>query len=268
MWHAAPRFPSLVLFVALGFLGSAVASAGDIPPQGQAEVFIGVIPVIGSTPGQLGSFFKTAVQLYNPNSTSYSGRVVFHPGGTPGKASDPSLSITVPAQSTLYYPDFLPAMGVATGLGSLDVFVPAGETRPLVSTSRVYNDAGTAGTTGFNESFEDLDRFAGAGDKAYLVCASDPALFRLNIGVRTLGHGATLIATLRSATGTYITSINKTYPANFYQQVSIDSFLEGLATVHGNENLTFQILTGEVLIYGATVDNRTQDPSLALASRD
>ena len=265
MRHSDRGSSYLVLSLALAFLAATTAVAGDLAPQGQAEAFIGVIPVVGSTPGQGGSYFKTAVQLYNPNSTAYSGRVVFHPGGASGQAGDPSFNITVPAQSMLYYADFLPAIGVATGLGSLDVYVPFNETRPFVANSRVYNDGGASGTTGFSESFEDLDSFATAGDKVYLVCSPDPALFRLNVGVRTLSHGATLVATLRSANGTYITSINKSYPATFYQQVSVDSFLEGLATVHGNESLTFQILTGEVLVYGATVDNRTQDPSLAVA---
>src|SRR5262249_8298346 len=38
------------------------------------------LPVVISSPGALGSFFKTSSQLHNPTDSPISGRAVFHPG--------------------------------------------------------------------------------------------------------------------------------------------------------------------------------------------
>jgi len=39
------------------------------------------------------------------------------------------------------------------------------------------------------------------------------------------------------------------------------------AAVAGNEGLTLQITAGEAVIYGATVDNTTNDSSMSVARR-
>jgi hypothetical protein len=246
----------------------ATAVAAETDPQGSdADIFVGVIPVVGSTPGAFGSYFRTAIQLYNPNASAFSYRLVFHPGNVPGSAGDPSFSGTVPPGTTVYYPDFLPAIGVPTGLGSLDVFVPTGETRTLAGTFRVYNDGGAAGTSGFNESFIDGNTFFTAGDTLLMICSPDPSKFRFNVGVRTLGNGASMTATLRSSSGAVVKTVTKSYLANFFQQTTLDAFLGG-ATLVGNESLTLQMTAGEAIVYGATADNITQDPSVSFAQRE
>src|SRR5437867_4600194 len=51
-----------------------------------------VVTVVGSTPGALGgSFFRTTLQLHNPRTGTISGHLVYHPQGTSGSASDPSV---------------------------------------------------------------------------------------------------------------------------------------------------------------------------------
>jgi virginiamycin B lyase len=50
-----------------------------------------VLPVVGSTPGLAGSYFRTSLQLHNPAREPALGRIVFHPTGVSGSASDPSL---------------------------------------------------------------------------------------------------------------------------------------------------------------------------------
>jgi hypothetical protein len=157
-------------------------------------------------------------------------------------------------------------MGVASGLGSLDVYLPIGETRKLATTFRVYNDGGSSGTSGFNEELVPFHKFFVSGATVLLTCPPDPAKSRLNVGVRTLGDGATIVATLRGPSGTSIKSVTKTYAANYFEQVTLDAFLGG-APVSGNESLTLQITAGQAVLYGATVDNTTNDSSASLAQR-
>ena len=225
-----------------------------------------VLPVVGSAPGSNGSYFKTSMQAFNPATTPYTVRLVFHPAGASGSASDPSKTVTVPAGGVLFYADLLPAMGIASGLGSLDVYLPVGETRKLATTFRVYNDGGAAGTSGFNEDLVPFNRVFVSGATVLLTCPPDPAKSRLNIGVRTLGDGASITATLRNASGGTVKSATKTYAANYFEQKTLDGFLGG-ATVVGNESLTLQITAGQAVVYGATVDNTTNDSSASLAVR-
>ncbi len=225
-----------------------------------------VLPVVGSGPGSHGSYFKTSMQAYNPSTKNFPLRLVYHPGGVPGGPSDPSKQITVLAGQVLYIPDLLPVMGVASGFGSLDVYFAVGETRTLATTFRVYNDGGAAGTSGFNEDVVPLNRVFVSGAAVSLTCPPDPSKLRLNVGVRTLGDGATITATLRNAAGATVKTVSKTYAANYSEQKTLDGFLGG-ATVTGNESLTLQITAGEAIVYGATADNITNDPSVTLAHR-
>src|SRR5712692_1639733 len=109
MNHRRVRIGTMTLLFILGttLLVSAV--------EGQTDVRIAVLPVVGSTPGAFGSYFKTAIQIYNADTVSHNYRVVYHPGGVPGSPSDPSGTLTLPAGAVQYYADFLPAIGISTG---------------------------------------------------------------------------------------------------------------------------------------------------------
>src|SRR6266496_6609535 len=104
------------------------------------------LPVVASTPGANGTFFKTSVQLHNPGPAAIAGQIVFHASGTSGSSSDPALPYSLAPGQTQSIADLLPAMG-RSGLGSADIEVTSGS--PPVATARVFNDAGAEGTTGF-----------------------------------------------------------------------------------------------------------------------
>jgi hypothetical protein len=59
-------------------------------------------------------------------------------------------------------------------------------------------------------------------------------------------------------------TVTRTYPPNYFEQRDSGAFLNG-AAVAANESLTIQVVAGSAIVYGATVDNRTNDPSLQLA---
>ena len=222
-----------------------------------------VVPVVGSTPGALGqAFFRTSVQLFNPGSIRMTGRLVYHPAGAPAMAGDPFLSYSLEPGETRAIGDLLPAMGL-TGLGSLDVFPDTGTATPFLLV-RVFNDAGAGGTTGFVEEAIAPARALVAVETGFLISPPDTALYRFNVGVRTLGSGATIAITVRNSAGTVTRTLTRTYPPNYFEQRDSASFLSG-PPIGANESIAVQIVSGSAIVYGATVDNHTNDPSLQLA---
>ena len=217
-----------------------------------------VVPVVISQPGLQGSNFRTALQLYNPGVTLATGRLVFHPQGVPGASTDPSTTYTLNPGQTLFLGDIVATLG-QTGIGSLDIVPTAGPT-PFASV-RIYNDLGAPGTLGFTEqSFKPNDALQ-AGGRGILVSPFDPFFFRLNVGVRTLGAGASIVITVRDANGSVLRTITRTYLANFFQQTDVASFLGGVA-LGANQTVTVDVVSGSLFLYGATADNRTNDPAV------
>jgi hypothetical protein len=223
------------------------------------------LPVVGSTAGSLGSFFKTSVQLYNPQDTTISGKIVFHPGSTAGSDSDPSMTYSLAARKTIAYPDLLPAMGIASGLGTADIVTDVNSPLP-VALARVFNDAGAAGTTGLTEEAFKAEEALQQGESGVLVAPTDMVKFRLNIGVRTLGSGASMTLTVRDKDGVVVKTVDKSFDPTFFTQVGSGVILDGYV-LKGGETITVAINSGSALVYGATTDNTTQDPSVQFAKK-
>ncbi|HEX3581875.1 MAG TPA: hypothetical protein VH087_08950, partial [Thermoanaerobaculia bacterium] len=220
-----------------------------------------VIPVAGSLPGNFGSFFRTAVQMFNPLSSTMHVRVVFHTQGQNGADTDPSMQVSLAPGETRYYSDILPSLG-QSGLGSLDL-VPLDGALPLV-VARIYNDGGAKGTTGMTLGAVVADDALQAGDTAVLVAPSSTSDFRYNIGVRTLSNGVSMQVTLRDASGNVKKTTTASYGANYFAQVSAAAFAG--ADIAANDSITIAINSGAAVIYGATTDNKTQDPSAQVAT--
>jgi len=220
-----------------------------------------ILPVVGSTAGAGGSFFRTSVQLHNDTAWPMAGRVVFHPSGVSGKDSDPSVSYSLAPAQTQSIADLLPSMG-QTGIGSADIEVTSGSVPAM--TARVFNDAGAAGTTGFTEELMRAEDALRPGGSGVLLLPADLTRFRFNLGVRTLGEGATATLTVRDASGGIVEAVPRNDPANYHQQLNADAFLEVSALPEGG-SITITVSGGGAIFYGATVDNTTGDPSLQVA---
>ena len=220
-----------------------------------------ILPVVGSTAGAAGSFFRTSVQLHNATASPMTGRVVFHPSGLSGTDSDPAVSYSLAPGQTQSIADLLPAMG-RSGMGSADVEVTSGSVPAM--TARVFNDAGAAGTTGFTEEpMRAGDALTPEVSGALLVPA-DPTRFRFNLGVRTLKAESTATLTLRDASGAVVKTLSREFPATFHEQRSAGEFL-GVSTLPAGGSIGISIDSGSAIFYGATVDNTTGDPSLQVA---
>lgn len=235
----------------------AAASVPPLPPP----IATRILPVVGSTPGANGTFFRTSIQLYNADTERINGRIVFHPSGASARDFDPRLSYTLDPGQTQSIADLLPAMG-GSGLGSADILVTA-RSAPVAAV-RVFNDAGAAGTTGFTEEPMRSEEALRPGNSAVLLLPTDPTNFRFNLGVRTLEEETTATLTLRDASGAVLTTVSRAFPAIYHEQQSATAFL-GVSTVPAGGSITITVSAGASIFYGATVDNRTGDPSLQIA---
>jgi hypothetical protein len=75
-----------------------------------------------------------------------------------------------------------------------------------------------------------------------------------------------MTVTRRNAAGTVVQTLTKSYPPNFFEQISGVEFLEG-APFGASDSITIQVISGSAIVYGATADNTTQDPSIQFATK-
>ena len=223
----------------------------------------GYLPVVGSTPGNFNSFFRTGVQMTNRGNSTISGRLVFHPAGRSAQVTDPFVTYTLQPDQTISIDDVVAAAGVS-GIGSMDVVPTTGY--PPDITARIYNDAGTAGTAGFTETVmtphQALQRF----DRGSLQVPADLTNFRMNIGVRTLDDGVTLNIIHYDANGTPSAAVQRVYPANYFEQVSASQFLDNTALAAGG-HIVIRVDSGSAFVYSAVTDNRTNDGSIRFPTK-
>jgi hypothetical protein len=226
------------------------------------QVLTHILPIVGSVAGNFGSQFRTVIQLTNPTATTVTGRLVFHPINTSGSSSDPDEAYSLSAHATQLLHPTETIFGVS-GLGSVDV-ITTGTAPPLVST-RVFNDSGEAGTNGFAEDMVPVDDVIGAGQTVAIALPENIANYRMNIGIRTLGAGATLSVTYAQANGTTISTRTIDFPATTLRQMTVQDFANAAPVIDGT--LLIKVTLGSAILYSTTTDNRTNDSALKYASR-
>jgi hypothetical protein len=223
------------------------------------SVRVSTLPAVASTAGAFGSFFRTSLTLSNPSTLEIRGKLLFRAAGRAGTDSDPTIDFTIPPNGTLNYADIVSTMG-QTGLGSVDILT-TGSPTPIAS-ARVFNDSGAAGTSGLAE-----DAVPAGPDYfpvANVFIPDDLTNYRLNIGIRTFAAG-NLTVSVYNAAGLQQTNLVKTYPANYFEQVAASAFLNG-ATLPPGGKIVVSAINSEFIVYGATTDNRTNDPSMRIGS--
>ncbi len=214
----------------------------------------GVLTVVGSTEGASGAFFRTSVQMYNPNDGAIDGTINYRPAGQ--SAIFAALPYTLAPHQTRFIDDLLPAMN-QSGLGTADVVSSTGPAPVVVA--RVFDDAGSPGTRGLMETMIFPNEALQPGASATLFAPLDTVAFRWNIGVRALGGGADVTIIVRRADGSIQSTITKSYPPNYFEQIPAHELLGEIAN---DQTATFTVSSGSLLVYGSTIDNQTQDPSV------
>ena len=222
---------------------------------------VGVIPVAGSVAGGFGSFFRTEVTITNPSPFGIGVVLVYHPAGRSAEPGDPRRNTLLVGNESRTYTDIVETMG-QTGLGSIDVLT-SGFT-PVITT-RIYNDAGTAGTSGFTEEVVTSNEAIRSGAYADFTIPFDLTNYRVNVGIRTLGEPATFVVTVHDATGAVVGSTaERTVPASYFEQIPLSAFLAGVTPPAGGLARIHVTSGGSAVFYTATNDNRTNDGSLKI----
>jgi hypothetical protein len=228
-----------------GFFGATTSAVGK-------SLFVSGV---GSVRGAGGSNFRTSLQIHNGGLDSSGGSLIFHAPGNP--ADGHAVPYALRYGETATFDDVLSALG-ATGLGSLEIAPSSGQAP--VTSARIFNDAGAAGTAGFSEEAAKESSALGTGDVAVLLAPPDPSAQRFNVGVRPLPEGVTLSITVRNAAGAVIATRSRSFPGTALDQESEAAFVPGIV-YSGNESFALAVTAGRAFVYGVAVDNRTNDTS-------
>jgi hypothetical protein len=224
----------------------------------------GIVAVVGSVAGGNSSNFRTSLQLSNPLPYKIQGNLVYHPAGASASGSDPSLAYTLPAYGTIAYPDVVASLGVS-GLGSLDIV--SNSSAPPLANAHIFNDLGVAGTSGFTESAASPMNALQPGDYAFLSEPADLTNYRMTIGIRTLSAGAAIAVVHYDSNGNKVGStITKTYSPSYFEHVPLATFLGGAQPI-ANGQVKIVPTSGQVIVYGSTADNRTNDSTIYFPGR-
>ncbi|HEY0158285.1 MAG TPA: hypothetical protein VGF28_13465 [Thermoanaerobaculia bacterium] len=221
---------------------------------------LGVIPAAASAAGAFGSFFRTEVTITNPSPYGMGVQLVYHPAGRSAEPTDPRKNTLLLGNESRTYTDVVAALE-QTGVGSIDVLT-SGHT-PVITT-RVYNDAGAAGTSGFTQEVVTPYEAIRSGTYADFTIASDLTNYRVNVGIRTLAEPTTFLVTVYDAAGTLVgETAERTVAANYFEQIPLSAFLAGVTPSAGGL-ARIHVKSGSAIFYTATNDNRTNDPSMKM----
>jgi hypothetical protein len=88
---------------------------------------------------------------------------------------------------------------------------------------------------------------------------------RFNVGIRTLDDGAAMTIEVRDRTGATRQTITREYAANWFNQLAGSDFAG--VPLNGGDYLAIHVTRGGAILYGAAVDNLTNDPSVQVAMK-
>lgn len=214
-----------------------------------------VVPVVGSTRGQSNANFKTELQLTNPSGAAMGGFLFLRPHGL-------ARRYDLPPHATLSFDDVVADLG-GTGLGSLDILADRGIVPTIVA--RAYDDQ-PSGTTGVTVPAVPAAAILIRNDAgALIVPARLGDRYRFNIGVRTVGAGATLHVIVWSATGTQRHARTLELPDHHFEQQPGNAFA-GIA-LDSNDSIEVRLAAGSAIVYATTVDNVTNDSAMQVLRR-
>ena len=253
------------------------ASAASLPycgdPKVSGECIYRIVPVVVSTPGARGSFFRTSVTVIGG-----SGRLVFHPTGQSATDADPSIAFN-PAGGVTTFPDVVAAFG-RQGIGSLDWVLPfplgtPGQVFAPELFVEIYNDTPDGRPASTLEAVDPSAR----GLKSQVLSmfyegfliVPDTERRRFSVGVRTLqGSYPNSCPTLFFLWDSGSPSVpaaraQLTLPPDSFEQIDAATLfgtpLRPNQYVQVSPDPSFGCAT---IAYGVSVDNQTNSPSIRI----
>jgi PKD repeat protein len=203
-----------------------------------------VLPAVGRAPGANGTFWRSDVTLFNPNSDAMT--ITLRYNGT-------NRTLSLGARDTEVLDDILSSYGLTAGSGALSVSWTA-STGPVV-TSRTYTSVETGGT--FGQSIDPIAELTGT---AYVPGLRNDSAFRSNLGFVNGGNESeTFTVIALSPFGSELARTTITLAAREQRQDSVSSLFPNVnassftLSVEGDAN-------AQLFVYGSMVDNKSGDP--------
>lgn len=255
--------------VAGDYKGGPLNNVGLFPNQRLAlrasssnPALVGYVPAVGIVAGAAGSSFNTSFTISNPSTRTINVRFVYRANGKAGSATDPSATLQLKTRESAS-PDLLHMLGIASGVGSLDVFSDG--IAPAIN-ARVYNSTAT-GTNGFSQTLVPLDAIAHEADALVIPVPSDLTRFRVNLGMRGGAAGSALHCIAYDPAGVESGFFAKRLgPDTFEQNASSVFFTQGEGGLAAGGQLLCQA-DAPVIFYATVTDNVTNDSALVMATR-
>ena len=229
----------------------------DATPKTQA-----IVLAVGSLQGAAGSHFATAAQMVNFSDAPASGSLIVHPAGATDSARDVAIPYALGPGELRAFGDLLAENGLE-GLATLDVVPSSGAVPRMIV--RIYDDGSGHGTTGFTLPVVTPSDALVAGDNGLLVPPDDPIAMRFNVGIRTLADGATMTIEVRGRSGETRRSATREFAPNWFNQMTVTDFAQG--SLEPGDYLVIHVTRGSAILYGASVDNVSNDPSVQLVTK-
>lgn len=213
-----------------------------------------IVPVVSSTSGLSGARFRTELQMTNPTDRAMGGWLLLRPHLI-------AVRYDLPPHTTKAWADFVAEIG-GDGAGSLDLIVDAGELP--AAALRSFDDQ-PGGTNGVSIPLLPIDAVLRSNDIGALIAPRDPANFRFNIGVRALETGAGIDFIVRDAAGNERHRRFLDLTEHQFLQQSAGQLL-GIS-LGASDSIEVSMFSGAAIVYGSTVDNRTNDAALQVLRR-
>ena len=223
-------------------------------PVGVQDV---LVSGVARADGKLGTFFRTDGRFYNPGTDDAAVQVAFHAS----QSSNPfpaTAGFTVPAGKILDVTDVLGTLlGLPKGSSGALRFTSDSAVGILCRTSNVDPTGAKPGTFGAQQKPVPLLSFLSSADAGALVTGiRQNATYRTNIGFAAGSDGATYQLTLRSASGSPVTTVTRSLGSFGWEQPSIDKIF---TSVPQNAQLLVKVTQGSVDVFDSSVDNGSGD---------
>lgn len=215
-----------------------------------------IVPVAGATEGALGSSWQSDLVFHNIGSTMVSAEVTLH---TSAGATESIVVLVGPGRTVLLQDVVGTEMNLSNVTGALVIEVDDFAARKLIVNSRTYT-TGPAGPFGHDIPVYRSDELSRAGDTAVITGPADVDLARFNFGIYAATDSEVEWTLVRSD-GTRESSLIEAYEAGtqFHYNAGIRNFL-GLTPMNGDV-IYARVRSGDVITYGTTIDNLSNDPS-------
>lgn len=211
-----------------------------------------IVPIVGHVTGAGGSAFRSDLKLYNPSSSTVTGRLVFTPRNQSRSASDPSVAFNVPPFGVRFIEDvYLQGYPGGSGAARLSIVPDSTTSAALIVDTSTYTANPDGGELAQSPTVATAADFYGAGKK--LVGLLGKGSERSNVFVVTGSADVTIVWRLRDSNGAGAQTFTKSYTKDSTFQLSVTDITGAVPAP--NSSLEATIQSGSARVALSPVNN-------------